>query len=103
MPRPTYKKVKRQNAEDFPTSELRNPGLLPRLLDRSEAAVYCSLSPAGFSAWVRIGRIPGPINGTCRWDRKAIDAALDALSAIDDNLDTPVYDRWKAKRHAHKA
>ena len=29
----------------------------------------------GFSEWLKAGRLPGPIRGTTRWDRKAIDAA----------------------------
>jgi hypothetical protein len=35
----------------------------------------CSLR--AFDEWVRRGIVPGPIAGTRRWDRKAIDAALD--------------------------
>ncbi len=34
---------------------------LPRVFDRTIAAAYCGLAPAGFSSWVRAGRLPGPI------------------------------------------
>jgi hypothetical protein len=55
-----------------------------RLLTREEAAAYCRLSPQGFSRWVKMGRMPGPIASTARWDLRAIDAALDSLSGIAD-------------------
>ncbi len=75
--------------------------LLPRVLDRTIAAAYCSLTPAGFSAWVRSGRLPGPIPGTRRWDRRALDAALDRLSGLDHSDDGgSALDAWKAKRKA---
>ena len=54
-----------------------------RLLAREEAAAYCDLSPSGFDTWVRAGRLPGPIPGTRRYDRKALDAALDRLMETD--------------------
>lgn len=81
-------------------------GILPRLLSRAEAAVYCGLSCQGFSAWVKNGRLPGPIAGTARWDLRAIDAALDSLSGIADRdecgVGSLVLDQWKAK-HARSS
>ncbi len=75
--------------------------LAPRLVTRAEAAAYCGLSPQGFSAWVRIGRLPASLPGTSRWDLKAIDAALDSLSGIADRgeggIGSLVLDQWKAK------
>jgi len=53
-----------------------------RCLTREQAASYCNLSPEGFSAWQRKGIVPGPMPGTARWDRKALDAALDARSGL---------------------
>lgn len=65
-----------------------------RGLSKSEAADYLSLSLSAFDLWISEGRIPGPIPGTRRWDRKAIDLALDRLSRIkQDNA----YDRSKAR------
>ncbi len=46
-----------------------------RCFTREQAADYCGLSPEGFAAWQRQGIVPGPIPGTKRWDRKALDAA----------------------------
>lgn len=71
----------------------------PRLMTREDAAEYCRLSMQGFSQWVKIGRLPGPIPGTTRWDLKAIDAALDLLSNVDSNSGPSPLDQWKA-RHA---
>lgn len=53
-----------------------------RCLTREQAAEYCGVSPSGFSAWQRQGLVPGPIPGTNRWDRKALDAALDKASGL---------------------
>lgn len=54
----------------------------PRLITRSEAALYCGLTTSGFSDWVKRGVLPTPIPGTARWDKRAIDAKLDKLSGI---------------------
>ena len=56
-------------------ASLAELGIVPRVVTREQAASYCGLSPQGFSDWIRAGRLPGPIDGTCRWDLKAIDAA----------------------------
>ena len=61
---------------------LADLGIAPRLLTREQAAAYCGFSVHGFSDWVKTGRLPGPIRGTMRWDRKAIDAALDQASGL---------------------
>lgn len=83
-----------------PAAENGDP---PRLLTKAQAAHYCALSSRGFSAWVKLGRLPGPIAGTTRWDRHAIDAALDeAMSKVaNENADT--YNSWKARYHENKS
>ncbi len=56
-------------------------GMLPRGLTRDQAAAYCGCETTdAFDGWVRRGIVPGPMAGTRRWDRKAIDRALDRLS-----------------------
>lgn len=62
-------------------------GMLPRGLSREQAAEYCGCETTGaFDTWVRKGIVPGPIPGTTRWDRKAIDRALDRRSGLlEDN------------------
>ena len=59
----------------------------PRGMTQEEAAAYCGCeSMAAFSDWVRRGIVPGPLPGTHRWDRKAIDAALDRASGLEATL-----------------
>lgn len=72
--------------------------LEPRLLTRAEAATYCKLSPSGFDEWISEGRLPKAIPDTHRWDRKAIDLALDKASGIEPESPS-AYDRWKAGGH----
>lgn len=77
----------------------------PRLLTLAEAAAYCSLSRRGFLDWVDRGIVPGPIAGTRRWDRRAIDAALDRRSGLQPRPDSApassaLLDDWLAGQHA---
>ncbi len=53
-----------------------------RLLSRQEAAGYCGCSVATFSGWVSAGHMPRPLFGSRRWDRRAIDAAIDRASGL---------------------
>lgn len=78
--------------------------LQPRGLTRGVAAAYCGLSPDGFDAWVSRGLLPGPIPGTLRWDRKAIDLALDRASGIQSSVEpTSSYDAWRKRREGQDA
>ena len=54
----------------------------PRLMSGSDAAAYCGVTLNTWSKWVAAGTVPGPLPGTRRWDRKAIDLALDKASGI---------------------
>ena len=78
------------------------PAIEPRLLSKTGAAAYCGLTPGGYDAWVKAGRLPGPISGTHRYDKKAIDAALDRLSgltaAAEEDRPGGAYDKWKRER-----
>lgn len=58
------------------------PGLIPRLLRKGEAAAYCAITPSRLSQLVRAGTLPGPVPGLTRFDRLAIDRALDKLSGL---------------------
>jgi len=74
--------------------------IAPRLLTREQAAAYCGLSTRGFSEWVRAGKMPGPILGTARWDRCAIDAVLDKASGLETGgAQEDTFDRWKREKH----
>jgi hypothetical protein len=80
----------------------RQPGeplaLEPRCLTIADAAAYCGLTPGGFRQWVSIGMIPPALPGTHRWDRKAIDFALDRLSGLPTGVaaesEESDIDRW---------
>jgi hypothetical protein len=55
----------------------------PRGSSKEQAAAYAGCETlSAFNNWIRRGIMPGPIPGTHRWDRKAIDAALDRLSGL---------------------
>ncbi|MBO6755690.1 MAG: hypothetical protein JJ902_05155 [Roseibium sp.] len=54
----------------------------PRLITKEAAAHYCSISESSFDGWMRKGLVPPAVEGTNRWDRKAIDARLDELSGL---------------------
>ncbi|MFZ5616216.1 MAG: helix-turn-helix transcriptional regulator [Pseudomonadota bacterium] len=58
-------------------------GSLPRGLRRPEAAAYVGLGETKFDELVKDGRMPRPkrIDGRVVWDRRALDAAFDALGA----------------------
>jgi hypothetical protein len=79
--------------------------LKPRGLTREDAAAYCGLTPEGFDDWVKRGVVPGPIAGTQRWDRKAIDLALDRASGIQSASGDAVspYEEWRRRREGQNA
>jgi len=72
-------------------------------MTKEEAAEYVGCQTlAAFDAWRAKGIVPGPMAGTNRWDRKALDAALDRASGIVSGSEpelTP-FQRWKAEKNA---
>jgi hypothetical protein len=80
------------------------PALPPRLLSREAAAAYCGCdSLSTFDDWVRRGIIPRPLPGTHRWDRRAIDTALDKAGGLvkqDDNNPDRFLESWMDKQNA---
>jgi predicted DNA-binding transcriptional regulator AlpA len=81
---------------------LSDLGIAPRLLTREQAAAYCGVGPTTFGTWIRRGIIPGPIHRTHRWDREAIDAALNLSSGINARIDGNALDQWKASQRARR-
>jgi len=73
----------------------------PAVLTRPEAAEMCRISMQTFDAWVRKGILPGPIPGTRRWSRIAIERALagDVVASTADIWPSP-FEQWK-RRNAH--
>ena len=74
------------------------PVIAPRLITKAQAADYLGLSTRGLDEWIRAGRVPGPIPGTHRWDKRAIDAALDTLSLIAPAQQPSAIEEWRASR-----
>lgn len=70
--------------------------LPPRGLTKEQAAEYCGCeSVAAFNEWIRRGIVPGPMPGTTRFDRKALDRALDRRSGLIE-VDGPSFEEWAA-------
>lgn len=77
-----------------------------RGMSKEQAAAYAGCETlSAFNDWIRRGIMPGPIPGTHKWDRKAIDAALDQLSGLGPKIETQLspYDAWKASQNARAA
>jgi hypothetical protein len=68
-----------------------------RGLSKQQAADYCGCeSLAAFDQWRAKGIVCGPIPGTTKWDRKAIDLSLDrASNLVTESAELSPYQRWK--------
>jgi hypothetical protein len=78
----------------------------PRGMSKEQAAAYAGCdSLSAFNDWIRRGIMPGPIPGTRKWDRRAIDAALDRLTGFQRRIEvqSSPYDAWKASQNASAA
>ena len=76
------------------------PATMKRGLTKREAADYCGCETlSAFDRWRQMGIVPPAIPGTNRWDRKALDAALDRASGLvtDSAEELTPYQRWKAE------
>lgn len=73
-----------------------------RLMTKSEAAAYCSLSITQFTQWVEDGKVSPAIPGTHRFDKIKLDADLDRLSGVQSNITLSPLEQWKAERDARK-
>jgi hypothetical protein len=80
-------------------------GVQPRGMTKKTAAAYCGCgSLAAFDDWVRRGILPGPIPGTHRWDRKAIDLKLDLASGLQSGTaSASALEEWRAKKNARSS
>jgi hypothetical protein len=74
----------------------------PRGLSLEEAAAYAGCrTTSAFKDWVRKGIMPKPIPGTHRYDRKAIDSALDRMSGLSPTVpEQSDYGAWKQREGA---
>lgn len=66
----------------------------PPVLTRCEAAKMCAISVQTFDSWGRKGILPGPIPGTRRWSRDAIERHL-ASGAPSANDQPSPFEEWK--------
>jgi hypothetical protein len=68
----------------------------PPVLTRREAAKMCRISVQTFDSWVRKGILPGPIPGTRRWSRVAIERGLAGGGiALFANEQLSPFEQWK--------
>jgi predicted DNA-binding transcriptional regulator AlpA len=65
----------------------------PLVLTRQQCADMCRISTSTFDAWVRKKILPGPIRGTRRWSRIAIEHALAGEAATAEPLRSP-FEQW---------
>lgn len=65
-------------------------------LTREQAAELCGLAVTGFDSWVRRGIVPGPIKGTRRWSRAALERSLAGVRAEGDDAEA-VFAQWLEK------
>jgi hypothetical protein len=74
----------------------------PRGLSLEKAAAYAGCQTvSAFKDWVRKGIMPKAIPGTHRYDRKAIDSALDRMSGLSPTVPEPSeYEAWKQRESA---
>ncbi len=74
-----------------------------RVFSRAEAASYLGTSVGFFDKLVLDGTIPPalPFPGVKRWDKAALDDALDRMSGLSPSLNAPAetaYDAWSRAR-----
>lgn len=77
--------------------------MTPRLMTKAEAAAYCAITPSRLSQLVKAGTLPRSIPGTTRWDKAAIDRALDKLSGLTSDAELSPYQKWKQARDGNRA
>jgi predicted DNA-binding transcriptional regulator AlpA len=67
-------------------------------MTKQEAAAYCAVTPSRFSQLVKAGTFPKPVPGTSRYDRVAIDRALDRHAGFHNAVELSPLQRWRAER-----
>lgn len=65
-------------------------------MTRDQAAELCGLTPSGFDTWVKKGIVPGPIKGTRRWSRAALERSLAGAAKTGDDAEAVMAD-WLEK------
>jgi hypothetical protein len=56
----------------------------------------CNISVQTFDRWVRKGILPGPIFGSRRWSRGAIEEHLSSHASVPPSIEQPSpFNQWK--------
>ena len=93
----------RDSAPARKSGRLTHPGNGQRRgLTLAEAAQHAGVSQSAFRDWVRKGKVPGSWPGTRRYDRWALDMALDRMSGLK-TAPSSAYQDWKVRRAATRA
>ncbi|MEH2564095.1 hypothetical protein [Bradyrhizobium sp. AZCC 2289] len=72
------------------------PSIIPRGLNRIQAAALTGLSPTGFDKARREGKYPGPTLPGGKFDRTLIERTMDRLSGIDkEETPSSALDAWR--------
>lgn len=66
----------------------------PRLIGRKESAAYLGIAESTFSCWLSTHKMPPPIPGTRKWDKRAIDAKLGDISGLDAAKTEGAPEKW---------
>lgn len=72
-----------------------------RVFNRNEAASYVGVSPGHFKKLVDEGVMPAPLAAygrACRWDKAALDLALDSTNDVVGSTSLSAYDQWRNAR-----
>jgi excisionase family DNA binding protein len=74
-----------------------------RVYNRDEAASYVGVSPGFFESLVAGGKMPSalPMGRIRRWDKVALDRALDVLGGVDrsaESVPPSPYEAWSRRR-----
>lgn len=76
---------------------MTRPDITPRLMTKAQAADYCAVTPSRFYQLVKLGTLPGPVPGTTRYDRVAIDRALDKHAGLHSDAELSPLQKWLAE------
>lgn len=73
----------------------------PLVVTRQQAADMCRISVTTFDSWVRKNIVAGPIPGTRRWSRIALERSLSGSTDEPATIaETSAFEQWK-RGHAH--
>ncbi len=77
--------------------------MTPRLLRRAQVLELLQVGSSTLARWIEKGIIPPPVAGTARWDRLAIERALDRAAGTEEPSAPTLAERaarWERSRCA---